>query len=127
MCIEAGYNFFARRAEHVELDKALPATAALKHALGAGQTNPLRDISGTAQIETGSNVISSIGLWPVPVQNYSQSVITTDDIDLASHQPHATLRIPCMAMLAITGMKKNIRWVFRWVEAIHFQTAIIQL
>lgn len=84
LCIEAGYNFFARRAEHVELDKALPATAALKHALGAGQTNPLRDISGTAQIETGSNVISSIGLWPVPVQNYSQSVITTDDIDLAS-------------------------------------------
>ena len=83
LCLEGGYNFFARRAEHIELDTSLPSIA-LKHVEGEGKTNPLRDISGTAQTETGVNAISSIGILPVPVANYSQSVITTDDIDLAS-------------------------------------------
>ena len=80
---EGGYNFFARRAEHVELDDALSGNFAIKHALGQGQTNPLRDISGTGQIEV-ANIVSDVGNLPVSLANYSQSVITSDDIDLAS-------------------------------------------
>lgn len=83
LAIEGGYNFFARRAEHVEFDCSFPTKAALKHTDGLGLTNPLRDISGTFQIENAI-VTNASGSLPVALANYSQSVITTDDIDLAS-------------------------------------------
>ncbi|HTM05737.1 MAG TPA: hypothetical protein VL201_00690 [Patescibacteria group bacterium] len=83
LAVEGGYNFFARRAEHIEFDCSFPETAAIKHALGLGRTNPLRDISGTAFIETA--IVSNAAVtMPVPLANYSQSIIGADDIDLAS-------------------------------------------
>ncbi|RTL06681.1 hypothetical protein EKK58_05130 [Candidatus Dependentiae bacterium] len=83
LALEGGYNFFARRAEHVEFDCSFPTTAALKHVSGQGQTNPLRDISGTSQIEQ-LTITTIDGNVPVALDDYNQSVITTDDIDLAS-------------------------------------------
>jgi hypothetical protein len=84
LAVEGGYNFFARRAEHIEFDCSFPETAALKDIVtGRGTTNPLRDISGTSQIEQ-LVIITVDGNVPVPLANYSQSIITADDIDLAS-------------------------------------------
>jgi hypothetical protein len=85
LAVEGGYNFFARRAEHIEFDCSFPETAALKDiVVGRGTTNPLRDISGTSQIEQLVTPPTDDGNVPVLLANYSQSIITADDIDLAS-------------------------------------------
>lgn len=84
---EVGYNFLAKRAEKVELDCPWRPVAALKHFLGAGQTNPIRTISGSPYYE---QVVSSIPvppsgpvpLIPVPLANYETVVIQEADIDL---------------------------------------------
>jgi hypothetical protein len=93
---EVGYNFLAKRAENVEFDCPWPTTIALKHFLGAGQTNPIRTISGSPYYEQLVSSIpvapsASVPLIPVSVANYSMSIIQVSDIDLNSAATPAIL------------------------------------
>jgi hypothetical protein len=92
---EIGYNFLAKRAENVELECSWKTGPALKHFLGAGQTNPIRTINGSPYYE---QLVSSITLpatipptpgvllIPVPVapESYELSLIKEEDLDLNS-------------------------------------------
>lgn len=73
---EAGYNCFARQAECVKLGCAWNADVALKAFSGCGNTEPVRNISPNPQLND-----SSIEL---DVTQYSQSIITQEQLDLNS-------------------------------------------
>lgn len=77
---ELGYNFYARRSECVKLADAFPSTIALTNITGAGETNPIRDITGNVFLEDG--VIA--GILPVTAANYANSIIKESDLDLVS-------------------------------------------
>lgn len=80
---EVGYNFLARRGENVELKCPFGTDIALKHFLGAGQTNPIRTISGNPYYEQRvENMANNLELIPVPLAKYETVVITENDIDL---------------------------------------------
>lgn len=88
---EAGYNFLAKRAEKVELDCPWQVGPALKHFLGAGQTNPIRTINGSPfyeQIVSSIPVAPAAGVLIIPVQvapaDYEISLIQESDLDLNS-------------------------------------------
>ena len=82
---EAGYNFFARQSECVKLSKPWKEGPALKHTLGAGQTNPIRDITGNPLLEqTVVNIGGTEELVPVKLKNYQDSIIKEEDLDLQS-------------------------------------------
>lgn len=103
---EVGYNFLAKRAEKVELDCAWKPVVALKHFLGAGQTNPIRTINGNAYYE---QIVSSIDptqvpptpattpptpallLIPVQLNKFDTAVIEATDLDLNSAATPAIL------------------------------------
>jgi len=97
---EVGYNFLAKRAEKVELDCPWKPVVALKHFLGAGQTNPIRTINGNAYYE---QIVSSITLpatlpptpglqlIPVTLANFETAVIQATDLDLNSASTPAIL------------------------------------
>jgi hypothetical protein len=91
---ELGYNFFARRSDCVELD-SFNATPAIKALLGLGQTNPIRDITGNFFLETATGTI--LGTLPVTPANFSQSVITLNDLDLNS------AAVPAMLVHTVYG------------------------
>lgn len=90
---EVGYNFLAKRAEKVELECQWKPLVALKHFLGAGQTNPIRTINGSPYYE---QLVSSIaiatppvvpptpGILLIPVQlaQYETATIQVTDLDL---------------------------------------------
>ncbi len=123
---EIGYNFFVRRSECVKLACPWKEGPALKHLEGAGQTNPIRDITGNKFLEqqvvdngvelTQSGVIlpdengdpptiieASQILIPVVVDFYEQSIIKEEDLDL---QSAAT---PCMLTHTVYGAL-GYRW-----------------
>ena len=79
---EVGYNFFARRAECIKLNTPWQEGPALKHLIGAGNTNPIRDITGNRRLEATDIAIS--------LANYDNNIIKEDDLDLvsASHPCH---------------------------------------
>ena len=103
---EVGYNFLAKRAEKVELDCPWRPVVALKHFLGAGQTNPIRTINGNPYYE---QIVSSIDpaqvpptagtipptpallLIPVQLDDYETAVIEATDLDLNSAATPAIL------------------------------------
>lgn len=73
---ELGYNFYARRAECVKLVHPWQTGPAIKHILGDGQTNPIRDITGNGRLEATTINIA--------LANYQQNEIQASDLDLAS-------------------------------------------
>jgi len=97
---EVGYNFLARRGENVELECPFGSDIALKHFLGAGQTNPIRTIHGSPYYE---QIVSSIALpvttpptgdlllIPVQLADYEKVVIKETDLDLNSAATPAIL------------------------------------
>ncbi len=88
---EVGYNFLAKRAEKVELECQWKPVVALKHFLGAGQTNPIRTINGNPYYE---QVVSSIDLpattppapgvllIPISSARYETALVQVTDLDL---------------------------------------------
>jgi hypothetical protein len=89
---EAGYNFLAKRAEKVELDCPWQPVVALKHFLGAGQTNPIRTINGNAYYEQRvENMDNDLELIPVPLAKYETAEIQATDLDLNSASTPAIL------------------------------------
>ncbi len=107
---ELGYNFFCQRSECVKLASPWKEGPALKHLLGVGRTNPIRDITGNkfleqfvvpleaAELQTEQNAII-----PVPVDNFEDSIIKEDDLDL---QSAAT---PCRLIHTVFGAL-SYRW-----------------
>lgn len=90
---EAGYNFLAKRAEDVELNCPWQPGPALKHYLGAGETNPIRTINGSRYYEQivtdlpmpiASPLVPGAIIIPVALANYEMSIIQESDIDLNS-------------------------------------------
>jgi hypothetical protein len=82
---EVGYNFLAKRAENVELNCPWQPVAALKHYLGAGQTNPIRTINGSPYLEqTVTGGVPPITLIPVSLGQYETAIIQETDLDLNS-------------------------------------------
>ena len=73
---ELGYNLYAKDQECVALDCGWQEGPALKALLGAGTTQPLRDITGNEDLDEQ--------LTPVALADYSDSIITLDDLDLNS-------------------------------------------
>ncbi len=124
---EVGYNFFVRRSECVKLTCPWKEGPALKHSLGFGMTNPIRDITGNKFLEqqvVGNTValtdngnlippadgaddeidISRSDIFiPVVVDFYEQSLIKEKDLDL---QSAAT---PCMLIHTVYGAL-GYRW-----------------
>lgn len=85
--LEGGFNFFARRAECVELANDWTETAAIKSFQGQGLTNPVRDMTGSPFLEltiTNPAIPNPTFVLPVPVANYAQSIIKATDLDLNS-------------------------------------------
>jgi hypothetical protein len=84
--LEVGYNFLARRTERVKL-VSFDFKPAIVAAGGAGRTNPIRDMTGNVFLEDAV-VVPTTGNGehelPVPVANYSQSIIAPSDLDLDS-------------------------------------------
>jgi hypothetical protein len=85
---EIGYNLLARQSECIKMD-CFTSDAAIKHLLGLGQTNPVRDMTGNVLLEATEGVIT--GDMPVPLSLYEQSVLTISDINLASAATPANL------------------------------------
>ena len=100
---EVGYNCFAGRSECVKLACAWKEGPALKHALGNGQTNPIRDITGNKFLEHEVRDPADAVLIPVSVDNFEQSIIKEEDLDL---QSAAT---PCMLTHTVYGAL-GYRW-----------------
>jgi len=73
---EAGYNFYAREKECVTLANAWKPGPAIKDILGAGQTNPVANIT--------ANTLLINSVTPVSLANYSNSLILASDLDLDS-------------------------------------------
>jgi hypothetical protein len=86
--IEGGYNFLAKRAENIELDCPWQVGPALKHYVGAGQTNPIRTIEGNKYYEQIVNSLvpplTPARLIPVSVANYETVLIQEADLNLNS-------------------------------------------
>lgn len=102
-----GYNLLSKRAECVQLASPWKEGPAIKHKDGAGQTNPLRDISGKFEQFATSSTQATVPatnqtvppgvpagqqipldqndiIIPVTVANYSTSIIKEKDLDLDS-------------------------------------------
>ncbi len=76
---EAGYNFYCRRADCVELAKRWKVGPALKHFDGVGLTNPVRDITGNFRLEDiGGNLPN------ISIDDYDDNRIQEDDLDLTT-------------------------------------------
>lgn len=99
---EGGYNFLAKRAEKVELDCSWKPVVALKHFMGAGQTNPIRTINGSPyyeQIVSSIQVVNppvvpaqpDLELIPIIAAQYETAVIQATDLDLNSAATPAIL------------------------------------
>jgi hypothetical protein len=89
---EVGYNFFARRAECVKLACPWQEGPAIKYFEGAGQTNPIRTISGNPYYEQlVSNASNTLPLLPKSVADYNLSIIKETDLDLQSATTPCTL------------------------------------
>jgi hypothetical protein len=99
---EVGYNFFTRRAECVQLACPWKEGPAFKDATGAGQTRPIRDITGNPLLEE-STLDTADGMLPVPVGRYEDSLIKEEDLDL---QSAAT---PCLLSYTLYGAL-GYRW-----------------
>ena len=76
---ELGYNLYCRQSECVKLACPWVESAALKHVLGNGQTNPVRDITGNARLENISGAANRIAL-----ADYKYNMIKESDLDLVS-------------------------------------------
>lgn len=88
---EVGYNFFARRSERVALkcsETNATLLPAIKDLTGAGATRPISDITGNefllVSTYTPNPAALIFGQLPMPVARYTESVITDDQLDLAS-------------------------------------------
>ena len=73
---EIGYNLYSKDQECVSLDCGWQEGPALKALLGGGATQPLRDITGNQDLDEE--------LTPVPLADYTDSIITLDDLNLSS-------------------------------------------
>lgn len=80
--LELGYNFYARSAENVELC-SFPEGVAVKALQGLGQTAPLMDIGGLFEFFAPGCV--------VPLSDFELSIITPENLDLASASTPAFL------------------------------------
>lgn len=85
--LEGGYNIYVRTADSVSLKTPWQEGPALQAAEGRGTTNPVRTIQGNALIEAIS----------VPVDEYSSSIITAQDLDLQ------TATHPCTLLQTLYG------------------------
>jgi hypothetical protein len=82
---EVGYNFYAKRAEHAQLAQPWIEGPALKHFNGLGETNPIRNIQGNPYLEqVVFNDDETKQLIPIPVEDYTLSLIKETDLDLQS-------------------------------------------
>lgn len=99
MQAEAGYNFLARRSERVALKCSTNDTAllpAFRALVGGGQTNPIRDVTGNifllqSTLNVAPPASAIVAALPVPLLQYANSVITDDQLDLASAATPNTL------------------------------------
>ncbi len=95
---EVGYNFYAKRAEHVKLADKWIEGPALKHFIGEGNTNPIRNIQGNPYLEQRvENQEDDLELIPVTVADYETSVIKVTDLDLHSAST------PCLLSSTLYG------------------------
>ena len=76
--LEAGYNFFAKQAESIELACDWDENVALKHYNGTGLTTTTRTISGDVFLTDEFNHLS------IPLDDYEQAVISLDQLDINS-------------------------------------------
>jgi hypothetical protein len=79
---EVGYNLFARQEECLKLACPWQEGPAIKALAGQGQTNPVRDMTGNEMLES---------ITPVPLADYSQSMLKECDLDLVSAASPATV------------------------------------
>jgi len=100
--LEGGFNFFARRAEIIKLANTWTPAAAIKSFQGEGLTNPVRDMTGNPFLELTATVprTNQPFILPVPVANYSQSIIQATDLDLNSAATPAVLAYTLYGNLA---------------------------
>ena len=95
---EVGYNFFAKRAEQVELACPWIEGPAIKDFVGAGQTNPIRNMAGNPYLEQRvTGLLNAQILIPVPLEQYATVVIKETDLNLAS------AATPCLLTNTIYG------------------------
>ncbi len=80
--IELGFNFFARDAECVQLACPFDDGVAVKADLGGGRTNKFRTIN---------NNLTALDDAAFSVANYTNAVLTVDDLDLESAAHPAVL------------------------------------
>ncbi len=85
---EVGYNLYCRQAECIQLTCPWEEGPALKHALGEGQTNDARDMTGNTKIEQDT---------PTTFANYDQSLIKEEDLDLSA------AATPCLISNTVYG------------------------
>lgn len=78
--IEGGYNLYCRQSECIKLPCPWVEGPAIKHIAGAGQTNPLRDITGNFRIEQ----IAPSGSQFTLLGDYKFNLIKEADLDLIS-------------------------------------------
>lgn len=109
---EVGYNFYAKRAETIKLADGWVEGPALKHSIGRGNTNPIRDITGNPYLEQNVNTTplgtppASIPLIPVAVDDYATSIIKVTDLNLLSA---ATPALLASTIYATVGYRSNDR------------------
>lgn len=77
---EVGYNFYGHHQECVSLAQPWVLGPALKAKVGAGETNPVRNITPSAKL----NILALNNAAPPPAANYNLSLIQEADLDLQS-------------------------------------------
>jgi hypothetical protein len=78
--VEGGYNLFCRQSECIKLACPWIQGPAIKYDTGAGLTNPVRDITGNARLETITNNTTN----RIALTDYKYNMIKESDLDLVS-------------------------------------------
>ncbi|MEX0939795.1 MAG: hypothetical protein WDZ41_00370 [Candidatus Babeliales bacterium] len=99
--VEAGYNFYAKQAECLNLKRRFETEAAIKDHVGSGLTNPVRDITNNLLLNEASfaNLVLNGNLNTTGILNsYDRAIIQETDLDLSS-AAH-----PCILSHTVYGM-----------------------
>lgn len=79
--VEGGYNLYCRQSECIKLPCPWVEGPAIKHRLGAGQTNPVRDITGNFRLE---QIDPTVAANFMQLGDYKFNLIKETDLDLIS-------------------------------------------
>jgi hypothetical protein len=108
---ELGYNLYAREKECVKLDCPWVTGPAIADGAGAGETNPVLNITGNEFLN---------GITAVPLASYTQSLILASDLDLDSAAHPAMLSNTVYGSLGYkwadmcTPLHMNIGGSYEW-------------